>query len=287
MQLAKRLEIKRIWTLHNLEHHEGVDWVDRWGYRVLARHSDMVICHSQSAAEALRRRDHPRGRLVVMPYGNYGLAYPEARPRALVLKELGLMPELPMVCCIGNLRQYKGLEIVCGAIKKLGNQFQLVIAGRPWPGFDLPTLRRMVESLPSGRLVDHWLSAQEFADIVGASDAVVLPYLNITGSGALYAAWSLGRGVIASDLPFFRETLGPEPDAGRLFRSGLDDSLADAIIEYLRIPSERRTAAALRLMQQHSWERCIQPVAEVLLEWSRAKACKAYPASFVTQAGSP
>lgn len=131
LRLSKRLKIKRIWTVHNLAQHEGVDWVDRWGYRILARHSDMVICHSQWAAEELRRRDRPRGRLVVMPYGNYGLAYPEARPRTLVLKELGLMPELPMVCCIGNLRGYKGLEIVCAAVEKLGNQFQLVIGGRP------------------------------------------------------------------------------------------------------------------------------------------------------------
>jgi glycosyltransferase involved in cell wall biosynthesis len=284
LQLAKRLEIKRIWTLHNLEHHEGVDWVDRWGYRVLARHSDMVICHSQWAAEELHRRDRPRGRLVVMPYGNYGLAYPEPRSRAVVLKELGLRPEHPMVCCLGNLRGYKGLEIVCEAVKKLGNQFQLVIGGRPWPGFDVPTLRRAVESLPLGRLVDRWLSAQEFADIVAASDAVILPYHDITGSGALFAAWGLGRGVIASDLPFFREMMNLESDAGMLFRCGMTDSLAHAIREYIRIPAERRTAAALQLMQQHSWERCIQPVAEVILEWSRAKACGAYRAPFVTQA---
>ena len=275
LRLSKRLGIKRIWTMHNLEQHEGVDWVDRWGYRVLARHSDMVICHSQSAAEAIRRRDRPRGPLVVMRFGNFGASYPEARPRALVLTELGLSPELPMVCCVGHLRPYKGLNIVCEAVRMLGNQIQLVIGGRPWSGFDLPALRDAVESLPFGRVVDRWLSAQEFADIVGASDAVILPYHNITGSAALFAAWGLGRGVIASDLPFFRETISPEPDAGMLFRCGVGDSLADAIIEYLRIPPERRTAAALRTMQQYSWERCVQPVWEVILEWSRAKACEA------------
>lgn len=107
---------------------------------------------------------------------------------------------------------------------------------------------------------------------------MVLPYLDITGSGALYAAWGLGRGVIASELPFFRETTSLEPDAGMLFRCGVSDSLADAIIEYLGIPAGRRTAAALRLTQQHSWEQCIQPVVEVILEWSRAKACEAYRA---------
>ena len=41
--------------MHNVSHHEGVSAVDRWGYRELARRSDVLVCFSHAAARELRR----------------------------------------------------------------------------------------------------------------------------------------------------------------------------------------------------------------------------------------
>jgi len=116
-------------------------------------------------------------------------------------------------------------------------------------------------------LLDHWLSEQEFADIVEASDAVLLPYREITGSGALLAAWTLGRGVVASDLPYFREVSKPEPDAAQFFPVENSPALAGAILEYTSIPFEVRHRAALRMAERYTWEWCVESLVQLLEDW--------------------
>lgn len=98
----------------------------------------------------------------------------------------------------------------------------------------------------------------------GASDVVLLPYHKITGSSAFMTAMTLGRGVVASDLPYFREVLVGHEDAGRLFPAGDAASLAGAIREYLSIPAERRQSAARALARECAWDKVIGPVASAL-----------------------
>ena len=104
----------------------------------------------------------------------------------------------------------------------------------------------------SGVVIDRELTDQEFADLTAASDAVLLPYRAITGSGALLAALGLGRGVVTADLPYFREILAGEPDAGMVV-SGRDTvTWANALLEYLQRPAAVRSRAALRLAARYS-----------------------------------
>src|SRR5690242_5317235 len=70
VRAARRCGVRTMWTVHNLEPHEGAYRWDRFGYQLLARECDIVICHSRSAANAVRRAYRPRGRIVVMGIGN-------------------------------------------------------------------------------------------------------------------------------------------------------------------------------------------------------------------------
>ena len=96
------------------------------------------------------------------------------------------------------------------------------------------------------------------ADITGASDAVLLPYREITGSAALLTALGMGRGVVASDLPYFREILGGEANAGVVVPSREPAVWAEHVLDYLKRPVEARQRAALRLAEQYSWDRCVE-----------------------------
>ena len=73
----------------------------------------------------------------------------------------------------------------------------------------------------------------DLANLLHAADCVVLPYLEIVGSGALAACLTLARGVVVSDLPYFRESLAREPDAGVFFRPGDAPGLAAAVTDVL------------------------------------------------------
>jgi glycosyltransferase involved in cell wall biosynthesis len=258
LRTARRLGIQRIWTVHNMEPHEGGYRWDRYGYRLMARESDIIVCHSRASVDAVQRAFRPRGRVIFMPMGALGAAYPAPRPAAEVIGDLGLDPRLPMVSCIGRLREYKGLDLACATAERLAGRVQTVIGGLPHSGFDVRFLRQAAESIPGLRLIERALTDQEVADITAASDATLLPYRRITGSAALLMALGLGRGGLTSDLPYFREILAGEPDAGVVVPSRDAAVWAEHVLAYLAKPPEARERAALRLANQYSWDRCVE-----------------------------
>ena len=262
--------VRVVWTVHDLDPHDRRSLAADLGHRLLARYADLVIGHSQSAAAACGRRYAPRGRVVVMPHGNYDGCYPASSPpRAEVLAGVGLDPARPVVACVGELRRNKGTELACEAVARLGGRVQLLIAGPPGlTGSD--RVRAWVGRLPYARWVDRQLSDAEYAAFVRAADAVVLPYRWITSSGSVLAAMTLGRGVIAADLPLFREVLGDHPAAGALFRAGDPADLAAAIDRYLRVPADDRHRAARAVADAHAWDEVIRPVADAMADWQPA-----------------
>lgn len=271
VRMARRANVRIIWTLHNLESHEHWQFVDRIGFRRLAALADLIVCHSKHAKETCEKTYRPRCPVVVMPHGNYDGVYPPPRPRDVVLAELGLDPQLPVAACIGALRDYKGFDIACHAIRELHGTVQFLCAGAPHPDFHLERLQRLVAGTSGAVMVARRLTDQEFSDYTSASDIVLLPYRKITGSGALLAALTLGRSVVATDFPFFREVLGRSPHAGKLARACAAEDLAARIEELLAIPEEQRTKAARALAEQYSWPRVIEPVARGLSEIALAQ----------------
>jgi beta-1,4-mannosyltransferase len=266
LKAARRLGLQRLWTVHNLEPHDGADWVDRLGYRIAAANSDLIVCYSRAAAADVQALYRPPGTVVGIAHGNYVGIYPPARDRDTVMRGLGLDPGRPMVCCIGIIKRYKGLDVACGAIRTLGGSVQLAICGSPHSADDVAAIRAQMAGLP-GVLVARPLSDQEFSDVIAASEAILLPYRKITGSGSLLAAWTQARGVIASDLPLFREMLSAEPGAGQTFTPDDSPSLAAAISAYLSTPGQLRSAAAVRAANFYSWDRTVEPVIKEMRQW--------------------
>ena len=262
---ARRLGTIRVWTIHNLEPHEGASLWDRLGYRLIGRSSDIVVSHSAwSLEEAKRGHCVGRGKTVILPMGTMHEAYPPPRPRDTVLAELGLNPALPMVSCLGRLREYKGLDLACGAIERLRGRVQLVVGGPAHRGVDVSALRDALGRVPSAIFLPRHLSDQEFADLMGASDAALLPYRNVTGSAVLLTAIGFGRAVIAADLPYFREVLAGEPDGSSLVSGADPEAWAGAIDAFFSRPLELRQRAARRLAERYSWDRAVAPLVEAL-----------------------
>lgn len=270
--LAGWLGIKRIWTVHNLDPHEGESRADRRGQDLLARHCDLLIVHSRLTERKVLAKLKPRGKIIVMPHGNYDGHYPQPRPRAVVIEEFDLRDNLPVLCCLGRLREYKGLDIACDALRYLGEDVQLIIGGVPHRGFDLAPLERSAAQLPNLALIPRMLSDQELVDLLSVSDAALLPYRKITGSGALLAAWTEGCGVIASDLDFFQEMISETSTAGRLFSAGDAQALALAVRDYLAAPEQERRKGARAEAEKYAWDRCVGPVGEQLLAWQGREA---------------
>lgn len=267
LKLCKKNGIRIIWTLHNIESHERNDWIDKLGYHYLSKATDLVIFHSETSKNEYFERYHINGQLVVMPHGNYDNFYPTPRPKNIVLAELGLRDDLPIVSCLGMLRNYKGLNVATEAISLLGDEVQFLCAGKSHPSFDLVSLQNNIMKLTNALLIPRFINNQEFADYVSISNLVLMPYNRITGSGALLAVLTLGRGVVASDLPYFREILGNNSDAGMLVASEDPIAFAENIRKYLIIPANKSNQAARFLAERYEWSKVVPPVVEVIKNW--------------------
>jgi beta-1,4-mannosyltransferase len=260
-----------IWTCHNLLPHEDRTWAVVEAIRLVAASADLIITHDSHARDECRRIYSPAGHVVVMSHGNYDGVYPDARPAAEVRRDLGLPSSGPVLSCVGQIRPYKDIELACRAVAGLRQPVSLIVAGdAPLPGY-LRRVRSHLEELPATVLIDRVLTDQEFADVIGASDAVLMPYRAVTGSSAVLAALTLGRGVVASNLPFFESLLADHPEAGRTFTVGDPSHFVEAITAYLDIPLERRHAAARKLAGEFTWPRVIEPVVRIIDDWCQER----------------
>ena len=267
LDCAKGHGLRIIWTFHDAQPHGRPGRLDRVGYRVVAQLCDAVICHSEASRDAFVRAYGFPSKTLIMRHGNFSSSYPPARPRNAVLHDLGLREDLPMVCSLGALRSYKGVDLCLDAAALLHGEVQLVVGGAPHSDFGMRAFSRRISRIPNAVSIPRELSPQEFSDIAGASEAFLLPYRRITTSGVLLAAFTFHRGVIASDLPYFREYLQDNADCGRLFSPNDGAALAPAISDYLTVPMAVRTAASQRMAELHSWDKVIVPVVEMIVKW--------------------
>ena len=109
----------------------------------------------------------------------------------------------------------------------------------------------------------------DVADLLHTADCVLFPYRKITGSGALAAAQTFGRGVVVSDLPYFREMLAAEPLAGEFFPAGDAAGLAAAVRRFFDATLAERHVASRRLADRCTWEKAVAPVAAWMNEHLR------------------
>jgi glycosyltransferase involved in cell wall biosynthesis len=124
-----------------------------------------------------------------------------------------------------------------------------------------------VEELGLKRVKLHFrfVSSEELAALYRSADAVVYPYRAITTSGALATGLAMGKAIVTSDLPVFRELLTNRENA-LLVAPQNRDALAGALIELVQDSVLReRLAAKVREMNfgEESWIAIAQKTLEV------------------------
>ena len=268
LTICHALGARVVWTVHNHVHHDGVSDADRAGYATLARHAQMVVCHSDWSARYVRSTYGSRVPVVVMPIGSFGAVHPAGRPREQVVRELGLDAARPVAVCAGQLRGYKGLDTAIDGCLAGAGVWQLAIVGRPGPFFDPDDLRRRVAARPDVVAITEHVSNDRFGELLAAADVVLLPYEGITGSSVPPAAWAVGTPVVASRLPYFEELLAGRPYLGRLFEPGDPAGLAAAVAEVLSWPSSPVAAATSVAASDVAWNTITKPIVRRYTWWA-------------------
>ena len=186
-----------------------------------------------------------------------------------------------LLSTFGLISSGKGLETVIEALPAIVERHPevvYVVAGRTHPDIahrEGEQYRLMLEQrvLELGlddhvEFDDRFLSIDELADLLAATDVFLTPYRNQEqiASGALTFAIAAGCAVVSTPYWYARDMLAS--GAGRLVPFGDPTTLADAVCRYLEHPAELAAARAeaKRVGSSLSWPAVAEATAGVLRE---------------------
>jgi glycosyltransferase involved in cell wall biosynthesis len=210
LEFCRRRGSKIILTVHDLLPHDTGE-VYRNTFDQLYRMVDGIICHSDHVKMRLGSEfSVPEEKVAVIPHGPFFYDLPPAGPQS-TLQSFAVEPGEVLVLWQGIIFPYKGIDLLLSAWGRVEAQSEdayLVIAGTGAPEF-LDQIRGQVKELGLKRVkfLFRFISTEELVALYRAADVVVYPYRAITTSGALATGLALGKAIIASDLPVFRELL--------------------------------------------------------------------------------
>jgi glycosyltransferase involved in cell wall biosynthesis len=250
---ARLSGLRLVYTVHNLNPHEqAFPALDRLASRVLFRWADAVHVHDEEARLGLERLYGRRKKVYVVPHASYVGAYPNACTRLEARQRLGLAEDEFVYLCLGQMRRYKGIEDLIAAFRGLpAGRRRLVLAGNvhdPTYGDELARLTR------GDKTIMAWFQYVGDAGLqyfMNACDICVLPYRDVTTSGAAILAFSFGRPLVAPAMAGFTELVAE--GRGIAYDPQSTDGLAQALRQALVLDVAEAGQRALEWAQRHSW----------------------------------
>lgn len=250
---------KIVLTVHDLLPHDTGESY-KATFVELYRRVDAIICHSESIRARLAAEfGVPADKVSVIPHGPFFYDLPWASADE-ALKSFDLPDGATMVLWQGIIFAYKGIDLLLRAWQQVESRVAntcLVIAGTGAPNL-LEQIRAQVAELGLKHVKLHFrfISTEELVALYRVADIVVYPYRAITTSGALATGLALGKTIVATDLPVFRELLTDGQNA-RLVPPQDPATLAEALTELIQHPElGDRLAGKVRDMNfgDQSWQ---------------------------------
>jgi len=210
LEFCRRRGSKIVLTVHDLLPHDTAE-VHKEIFQNLYHFVDGIICHSGHIETRLKDEFAvPGEKINVIPHGPFFYDLPENNNDG-IRPMFGVEAGTVLVLWQGIIFPYKGIDLLLNAWKKVeANEANacLVIAGTGAPEL-LDQIRSQIGQLGLKRVHLHFrfITADELVSLYRVADVVVYPYRAITTSGALATGLALGKAIVASDLPVFRELL--------------------------------------------------------------------------------
>ena len=210
VEFCRRRGSKIVLTVHDLLPHDTGE-AYKQTFRDLYRMVDGIICHSDNIRTRLETEfSVPEEKIAVIPHGPFFYDLP-ATTSEQTLRSFDLEPGNLLVLWQGIIFPYKGIDLLLNAWQQVeanNDNAGLLIVGTGSPEL-LEQIREQISRLGLKRVKLHlrFISTEELVALYRAADIVVYPYRAITTSGALATGLALGKTIVASDLPVFRELL--------------------------------------------------------------------------------
>jgi glycosyltransferase involved in cell wall biosynthesis len=235
--LLNRLLLRKplIYICHNVLPHEA-RWWDPCLTRVTLLWGTRFTVQSEDEKTRLLSL-LPRAQAVVAPLPASNLLATQQISEEMARRQLGLPLGVPILLFFGIVREYKGLKRLLTALSEVRAQLgrvKLLVVGEFWeqkePYLELIDQLGLADSVI---IEDRYVPNEELASYFSATDVLVAPYEQVTGSAVVKMA-------LASNCPVIATRVGSLPQAiehgvtGLLTPAGSDQALAEAIVLFFR-----------------------------------------------------
>lgn len=206
--LIKFYKGKVIWTVHNLKSHEDYHpLLSKIFYKVFPKLCDGFIFLSDvslNQAKEIYLVDE-KSCIAVIPHGHYQDIYkPIDKTKARA--QLKITDSSTVFGFLGLIRPYKNVPTLIDVFStaNIKNKFLLIAGACNFEAL-LETINNKVHQNKEILFINKFLDKDEIEAYISAMDIVVLPFNNITNSGSVLLALSMGKKVIAPNLGSLKE----------------------------------------------------------------------------------
>jgi len=271
-RLADRLRVPAVMTVHEFVSPRGnpaVRGAIRLANRLHFRHPAVrrLLVHTEADRERMIQAGLPAEHLVVVRHGVPPA--PKLPPREEARQTLGAENRF-VVTLFGFLSRKKGHKLALAALKALPEDVLLLFAGGGHPDDATDYVEEIsVMARESGvaerARITGYLPKEQVAVVMSATDLVIAPFTETSGSGSLALAFACGKPILASDIEPHREINRATSFAVSLFPPGDAGALAQAIDQLRESPATRAmmAEASRRYAEEHSYARMAEETVAV------------------------
>ena len=218
------LNIRLVWTLHNLSSHENkYPRLERWCHMIFAKHSTWIRVFSEgSKSRAVKYLSVSQSSFKVFPEGSYVNYYENTIPKAQARKELSLPENHTIVLYLGLIKPYKGVRELVTSFQDLDDKdLFLVVAGKiMYPDYFKSFGNKRH---PRVKIFPDFISNDQLQLFYNSADVVALPFKKIENSGSLINAMGFKKAVIAPGIGVIEERLNQQKEL--LYKSNIKEGL--------------------------------------------------------------
>lgn len=264
------LKIRRkkiIFTVHNVLGHE-TNMLDRIITKTMFAFPDFFILHSTKNIDKMEEIFKiKKERMVRIPHGIYEFYKNEEVTKKESRKKLDIKDKTFVVLSFGNIREYKGVDILIKAFAIVRDEIPdayLIIAGKPW--IDWNPNQKLIEKYNLKKNVRTFLDYVPMSDVkhyFQSCDLVALPYKEFDAQSGP------GNIALAFHKPLIVSNTGGLPDLLKnkefVIEKNNVKQLAEKIIKIFKDKklAEQLSKDSREMCKEYSWEGIGKKTAEL------------------------
>jgi len=180
--IAKRRGKKIILTIHNVKPHEK-SFIKNWLNISVLKLADEFIVHSENNKKQFLGLTKTKKKISVIPHGIIQMKKTKLT-NLFLRKKYGFKKNDRILLFFGNIRDYKGLDVLLDSLRNIQNKsVRLIIAGNPWGSFERYEKQIKENNLKQKcTLFLGFNSEQKLSELFKLSDLVIFPYKEFEAS---------------------------------------------------------------------------------------------------------